>query len=45
MAVAEKTPDVAAAPAVTRRRRSYRPRYPAWLVAPTCVMNVPSELK
>ena len=35
MAVAEKTPDVAAAPAATRRRRSFRPHYPAWLVAPS----------
>ena len=35
MAVAAKTPDVAAASAATRRRRSFRPRYPAWLVAPS----------
>ena len=35
MAVAEKTPDVAAAPAATRRRRSFKPRYPAWLTAPS----------
>jgi spermidine/putrescine transport system permease protein len=35
MAVAEKTPDVAAAPAATRRRRSFKPHYPAWLVAPS----------
>ena len=37
MAVAEKTPEVAAAPAATRRKRSFRPRYPAWLTAPSLV--------
>ena len=40
MAVAEKTPDVAAAPAATRRRRSFRPRYPAWLLAPSLLYYV-----
>ena len=35
MAVAEKTPEAAAAPAAARRRRSFRPRYPAWLTAPS----------
>jgi len=35
MTVAEKEPEVAAAPAATRRRRSFRPRYPAWLTAPS----------
>jgi len=35
MAVAEKRPEVAAVPAATRRRRSFRPRYPAWLTAPS----------
>jgi spermidine/putrescine transport system permease protein len=34
MAVAQKEPEVAAAPAA-RRRRSFRPRYPAWLTAPS----------
>jgi spermidine/putrescine transport system permease protein len=35
MTVAEKTPDVAAAPPATRRKRSFRPHYPAWLTAPS----------
>ena len=35
MAVAEKTPEVAAAPAATRRKRSFRPHYPAWLTTPS----------
>jgi len=35
MAVAEKEPEVAAAPAAPRRRRSFKPRYPAWLTAPS----------
>src|SRR5690349_17894070 len=35
MAVAEKEPEVAAAPAATRPRRSFKPRYPAWLTAPS----------
>ena len=35
MAVASKTPEVAAAPAATRRRRSFKPRYPPWLTAPS----------
>ena len=35
MAVAEKTPEVAADPAPRRRARSFRPRYPAWLTAPS----------
>ena len=36
MAVAEKTPEMAAAPAAARRRRrSFKPRYPAWLTAPS----------
>ncbi|MGE5137112.1 MAG: ABC transporter permease [Gemmatimonadota bacterium] len=35
MAVAEKTPEVAAAPAATRRARSFKPRYPSWLTAPS----------
>ena len=36
MAVAEKTPEVAAAPAAaTRRKRSFQPRYPSWLTAPS----------
>jgi spermidine/putrescine transport system permease protein len=40
MAVAEKTPPVAAAPAAARRRRSYKPRYPAWLTAPSLLYYV-----
>jgi spermidine/putrescine transport system permease protein len=41
MAVTEQTPDVAAAPAApTRRRRSFRPRYPPWLTAPSLVYYV-----
>ena len=35
MAVAEKTPDVAAPRAATRRRRSFKPRYPGWLTTPS----------
>ena len=35
MAVAEKTPEVAAPPAATRRKRSFSPRYPAWLTVPS----------
>jgi spermidine/putrescine transport system permease protein len=36
MAVAEKTPEAAVAPAAaTRRRRSFKPRYPPWLTAPS----------
>ena len=36
MAVAEKTPEMAAAPAAAgRRRRSFKPRYPPWLTAPS----------
>jgi spermidine/putrescine transport system permease protein len=36
MAVAEKTPEMAAAPAAARRRkRSFKPRYPPWLAAPS----------
>ncbi len=41
MAVAEKTPEVAAAPAAaTRRKRSFRPRYPPWLTAPSLLYYV-----
>ena len=36
MAVAQKTPEAAVAAAVPRRRaRSFKPRYPAWLTAPS----------
>ena len=35
MAVAEKTPEVAAGPATRRGVRSFKPRYPAWLTAPS----------
>ena len=35
MAVAEKTPEVAAQPATRWRLRSFKPRYPAWLTAPS----------
>ena len=36
MTVTEKTPEVAAAaPAATRRKRSFKPRYPSWLTAPS----------
>src|SRR5207253_4622941 len=37
MAVASRTPEVAAAPAATRRRRSFKPHYPPWLTAPSLV--------
>ncbi len=41
MTVAEKTPEVAAAPAAaTRRRRSFKPRYPAWLTSPSLLYYV-----
>jgi spermidine/putrescine transport system permease protein len=35
MAVAEQTGQEAAAPAAVARKRSFRPRYPAWLTAPS----------
>jgi len=35
MTVVDKPPEVTAAPAATRRGRSFRPRYPAWLTAPS----------
>jgi spermidine/putrescine transport system permease protein len=36
MAVAEKTPEAAVAPAAAGRRgRSFKPRYPSWLTAPS----------
>jgi spermidine/putrescine transport system permease protein len=36
MAVAEKTPEAAVVPATAaRRRRSFKPRYPPWLTAPS----------
>jgi len=35
MAVAEQTRDLAAAPAAKRGRRGFKPRYPAWLTAPS----------
>jgi spermidine/putrescine transport system permease protein len=34
-AVDKSPPEVIAPPAVTRRARSFRPRYPAWLTAPS----------
>ncbi len=41
MTVAEKTPEVAAAPAAaTRRRRSFKPRYPPWLTSPSLLYYV-----
>jgi spermidine/putrescine transport system permease protein len=35
MTVVDKPPEVAAAPAPARRGRSFRPRYPSWLTAPS----------
>jgi spermidine/putrescine transport system permease protein len=35
MAVAGETPAGSASPVTGRRRRSFKPRYPAWLLAPT----------
>jgi spermidine/putrescine transport system permease protein len=35
MAVAEQTRDLAATPAAKRMRRGFKPRYPAWLTAPS----------
>lgn len=41
MAVAQKPPEVAAAPAAaTRRKRSFKPRYPPWLTSPSLLYYV-----
>ena len=40
MAVAEQTETKAVATPVPRRKRSFRPRYPAWLTAPSLVYYV-----
>jgi spermidine/putrescine transport system permease protein len=40
MAVAEKTPDVAAGPAPRRPGRSFKPHYPPWLTAPSLLYYV-----
>jgi spermidine/putrescine transport system permease protein len=39
MAVAGDTPAGSASPVTRRRRRSFKPRYPAWLLAPTFVYD------
>ncbi|MDP9330264.1 MAG: ABC transporter permease [Actinomycetota bacterium] len=39
MGVAGETPAGSASPATGRRRRSFKPRYPAWLLAPTFVYD------
>ena len=40
MAVAEQTEPPAVATPAARRRRSFKPRYPAWLTAPSLLYYV-----